>query len=446
MNPDKQHTQIATTSSRTNPAIYDSTGTAQAHQVSTSREETGTDQATDQKTSSIEETEPVATKERSSSTAVGSKRRLLRRIARWLLVACVVYGIAWTLWVTRSALLPFGIGIALAYLLMPLVNTLNRFMPRWSAILLVYIASLVVLTSLAAYIIPLVVYQATQLIQSIPTFSVEDMRSQANELFGEYKRLVPPEVRSPVEEGVSSAYMRLKENLVNYAQGFGAFLFNRVLQFINTLIFLISLVVIPVWMFYVMNDYQSGRETVNRLLPKRIRNDFWSIVEIVDRLLSSYIRGQIFLSLVVGTAAWVGLFILGLFGFKVQYILLLAFIAGLMEFVPIIGPVLGAIPAVLLGLLHSPTTALAVAILYLVIQVLENNFLVPRILGDSVGIHPSILIVSMVVSGHMFGIIGVILVAPTLAIARDVFLYAYNRLGHTPVATHSTPDPPTDTS
>ncbi len=407
------------TQSTTQPATTSSSHTSAVHDSEEQKIEQG-----DEHTSSL-------------STTGGGKHRIWRGIARWVLVASAVYGVVWTLWVTRSALLPFVIGIALIYLLMPLVNILDAFMPRWSSILLVYIASLLVLIGLATYIIPLVVYQATQLIQSIPTFSVDDIRAQANELLGEYERLVPLEVREPVEEGISSAYMRLKENLSTYAQGLGAFLFNRVLQFINTLIFLISLVVIPVWMFYVMNDYQSGREAVNRFLPRRIRDDFWSVVEIVDRLLSSYIRGQIFLSLVVGMAASSGLFILGLFGFKVKYILLLAFIAGMMEFVPIIGPVLGAIPAVLLGLLHSPTTALAVAILYLVIQVLENNFLVPRILGESVGIHPSILIVIMVVSGHMFGLIGVILVAPTLAIARDVFMYAYHRLGDTPMPTRA---------
>jgi predicted PurR-regulated permease PerM len=112
--------------------------------------------------------------------------------------------------------------------------------------------------------------------------------------------------------------------------------------------------------------------------------------------------------------------------------LLLAIIAGTTELIPIIGPVIGAIPAITLGFFDSVTTGVAVTILYVAIQQLENNFLVPRIVGESVGIHPAILMVLLVVLGQAFGLIGIILSAPLAAVVRDTFIYVNGRLSDPP--------------
>ena len=114
-----------------------------------------------------------------------------------------------------------------------------------------------------------------------------------------------------------------------------------------------------------------------------------------------------------------------------------------------IGPIIGAVPAVILGFVDSPTTGIAVLILYIAIQQLENNFLVPRIVGDSVGLHPAILMVLLVVCSQVFGLAGAILSAPMGAISRDVFSYLYGRLseppqpaGLLPERVRPTPKPP----
>ncbi len=357
----------------------------------------------------------------------------LRRIGRWLLVGGVLYGVGWLLWSARNQLSPFLIGLFLAYLLLPMVNRLNRILPRWIAIVLVYLGTLVVLISLLAYIAPLLWSQINQLIHSIPSFTVQDVRDQINTWLGEYERLVPSEVRVPLQDGLSTGYERLKGNLTTYVQEFGTFLFSSAMQVVNTVIFLLGFFIVPMWMFFVINDYRAGYRAINRMLPRAVRRDVWAIVRIVDRVLSSYIRGQLFLGVVVGLAAGLGLLVLTMFGLHVDFILLLAVIAGLTELVPVVGPVLGAVPAIIIGLFDSPTTALAVAILYLAIQQLENNFLVPRIIGDSVGFHPSVLIVLMIAFGQVFGFVGIVLAAPVSAVLRDVFLYVYGRLKDEPI-------------
>lgn len=356
----------------------------------------------------------------------------LRRLLRWGLVVLSIVAIGWLFWSARDALLPFQIGIVLAYLIFPLVSRLEHFMPRWVAILLVYVVGLQIFIGVVAYVVPLLVFQAEQLLQSLPDFDIQELQVEMNEVLGEYKRLVPTEVQDAVEEGLNTAYDTLKNNLLAYARDIGSLLFSSVLQVINTLVFLTGFIIVPIWMFYIISDYEKGCNTFDTMLPARIRADFWAFVKIINRVLSSYIRGQLILGVIIGSAAGIGLTILNLFGLTVKNVLLLSVVAGVTELIPYVGPILGAVPAIIVGFFHSPTTGIAVAILYLIIQILENNFLVPRIIGDSLDIHPAILIVLMIVFGQVFGLVGIILVAPCAAMARDVFLYVYSRLQDPP--------------
>lgn len=361
----------------------------------------------------------------------------VRRIARWGLVALSLYGIGWLFWQARSALLPFVIGALLAYLFLPLVNRFDRRMPRWAAILLVYVLVLLIIVTFFAFLVPPLVEQISQLIRALP--DLPTLERWANMLLEEYQQLLanlPPNVQTEVQQTVAevltSALNTIRTNLLSYIQGVGTFLVTSLLSVASTVAFLLGFFLVPFWLFYVLMDQRAGRDTLNRLLPAGLRADFWSVITIIDADFSGYLRGQLLLGLVVGAAAGIGLTALNLFGLQVPYVLLLAVIAGVTELIPIIGPIIGAVPAVLLGFLDSPTTGLAVLLLYVGIQQLENNFLVPRIVGDSVGLHPAILMVLLVVCSQVFGILGAILSAPMGAVSRDVFQYLYGRLSEPP--------------
>jgi predicted PurR-regulated permease PerM len=369
---------------------------------------------------------------------VFSPRFTPRRIARWILVLSALYGVGWLLWHARSALTPFIIGIILAYLLLPLVNRLSARQPRWAAILFVYLGGFAVLLTFFAYIVPLLADQIGQLIGAFP--SIDQIRVWSNMVLAEYQQILatlPAGMRGEVEQNVSvlinNGLGTLRANFVGYLQGLGSFLLDSLLSVVNTVTFLLGFFLIPFWLFYVLMDQRAGAEVLNRMLPGWLRADFWSLMEIIDHDISGYVRGQIILGLSVGAAAGLGLFILDLFGFHVNYILLLAVIAAITELIPVIGPILGAVPAVILGFIDSPTTGVAVLLLYVAIQQLENNFLVPRIVGDSVGLHPAVLMVLLVVCSQVFGLAGAILSAPMGAISRDVFAYLYGRLSEPPL-------------
>jgi predicted PurR-regulated permease PerM len=221
----------------------------------------------------------------------------------------------------------------------------------------------------------------------------------------------------------------LQAKITSAAQGVGGFLVGQVLQIFNAVTFLIGFVIIPFWLFYILSDEAKGRNAINRWLHPRVRDDFWHTTNMVNTVLRAYIRGQLLLGLSVGVMVGVSMAILGVFKPEIgNYALLLGIISGATELIPVLGPIVGAIPALLFGLIVDGGTGLVMLAIYGGVQQLENMVLVPRILGGSVDIHPAILIVLLIVMGDIFGLLGVLLAAPLAAIARDVFVYVYRRL------------------
>ena len=323
-------------------------------------------------------------------------------------------------------------GLVLAYLFLPIVNALAGHMPRPVAILIVYVGGIALIIGAIAYVVPPVVVQIQQLIASIP--SVDQLQEVGTHLLQQYQSRVPEVIRQPINEGLDNALRDAQTHLTLYIQQVGGFLLSQTLQVLNVVSFLVGFLIVPIWLFYVLNDVGQGRPFVDRLLHPRLRADFWNIWGIVNQVLGNYVRGQIVLGVSVGAMVGAGLLILQLIGFRVSYILLLAIFAAAMELVPIVGPWLGAIPGVLLASFISPMTALVVAAVYVVVQQIENNILIPRIIGQSIGIHPAILMVILIAMGYSFGLVGIVLAAPISAIARDLFIYVHHRLDGIPAA------------
>lgn len=351
-----------------------------------------------------------------------------RTLARWLLVALALYGIGWLLWRSLPALTPFIIGLVLAYLLTPIVNWLAQRMPRWLAILIVYIVGIGLIALGITYVVPPVVDQVEQLLSNIP--NIAELQTMLRDLTALYRERVPIQFQQQLDPAIAGAVESLRANVGTFARGIGTFILNQIVNVVGAITFLIGFLIVPIWLFYILNDQDEGRAFIDRILHPRIRPDFWNTWTMINKVFSDYIRGQLVLCFVVGLAVGIGLFIVQLIGIDVDYILLLAIIAGITEFVPVLGPIIGAVPGVILAFVSAgPQGALAALLVYVVVQQLENNILVPRIVGDSVGVHPAILTVVLIAMGQLFGIIGVILSAPLTAIARDLFIYLYTRLG-----------------
>jgi len=352
-----------------------------------------------------------------------------RTLARWSLTAFAFWLIGWMLWRTGGQLLPFILGLILAYLLLPLVNLLSRRVPRWAAILIIYVVGLTLFISAIVFVVPPVARQIGEFFGQMPEFYDKQVQPFVDDRLSWYRQEVPQDVQVQVDEQVSNALSGLRENASNFAATIGQSLLNIMLRFFSTIIFLAGFLIIPFWLFYVLLDEEKGKAALDKVLPVQVRADFWSVVTIFDRIFSAYIRGQITLGAIIAVMSYVGLWIVDIIvPGTIPYKLLLALVAGFTELIPVIGPILGAIPAIIVGLFASPMAGLVIAILYIIIQQIENNLLVPRIIGGVVEIHAAALMMLLVVSASVAGLLGVILSAPIAAVARDLYRYLNGRL------------------
>ena len=156
---------------------------------------------------------------------------------------------------------------------------------------------------------------------------------------------------------------------------------------------LFGYLILPAWLFFILKDRPKLRTAADRALPAEWRADTWAIAGIVHEVFGKWVRGQLVLGGVVGIASFIGLTILGIYVDPIfgRFAVLLAIVAAVGELIPIIGPIISAVPAVLLGLTAGIGPALAALILYFVIQQVENNVLVPKIQSDAIDLHPSIV-------------------------------------------------------
>jgi predicted PurR-regulated permease PerM len=348
----------------------------------------------------------------------------LRRHRLGLFVLAVGVLLALLLWSARGALPAFIIGLALAFVLDPIVTTLERRgLPRWAGVLACYVGMVALAWALIAFAVPPIARQARDFITHLPELAAAITNVQ-HAVIDWYRSLpLPPELRSMLDESIRSAEQA-------FAAGVREILGPAVSGVLRTAAFILGLVVIPVWLFYVLKDRERFPRAVTGALPDHWRDDALNVMAILARVGGRWVRGQLLLGVAIFAATVIGLTILTLVGFSEfgEFTLVLALIAGVLEWFPIIGPIVAAIPAVLIGLTISPAATIAAIALYTGIQQLENNLLVPKVLGDAVELHPAVLIVALVVGGALFGIGGAILAAPTVAAGRDVYRYAFQRL------------------
>jgi predicted PurR-regulated permease PerM len=325
--------------------------------------------------------------------------------------------------VAWAALLPFFLGLLLAYLLMPVVDFIDRHAPRALqrrrlsrplAIVIVYIVLIGVVAGALSYFIPAITKQAEAFGEVAPTYW-ERIQGLLVYDIDPFLEQIPPQIRTAIEANIEQA----SSTLANALQTGLTVTIRTVSQ---TVSFVIGMFIVPFWLFYVLNDRDKAKRAIYRLIPEVAREDVRNVGIIVDDLLSAYLRGQLVLMLVVGTMATVVLLIFG-----IDLALLVGTVAGITELIPVLGPFIGAVPAVLLALLKRPILAVWVALAFFMIQQIENALLVPRISGHAVRFHAAVVMIIVVMGAEVAGLWGLLLAVPVAAVVRDVFQYLYLR-------------------
>ncbi|MCS7219867.1 MAG: AI-2E family transporter [Anaerolineae bacterium] len=370
------------------------------------------------------------------------------RFKRALLIALLALTVLWVIWSARGGLYPYLIALLIGYLVHPVVNFLDEHMPvvlqrrrmsRPLAILIVYLLIIGMAVTIIAFLVPLIWGQLQELLAAFPAL-LEGARSRmdwgltdwylnawdyvsrlAEQYFGvRLEDVAQGNLRPQVEQWLLEWIQRAVNLVISgVQQGI-----TRSLSVItSTVSFVLGILILPFWLFYVLNDHARVLTGVMRLVPERYRLDAHFLLRTADGVLSAYVRGQLLLCFFIFVIDSIGLAIIG-----VNFPLLLGLIAGVLEIFPFIGPILGAIPALLVALLQSPTKALWALILFVGVQQVENIFLVPRIQGQNVQLHPALIMLVLVIGNELAGIWGMLLAVPLTAILRDVFKYVYLRL------------------
>lgn len=332
-----------------------------------------------------------------------------------VLLVGILLAVGWGLWLVRPVLAPFILALVLAYLIAPLVNGVTRWgLGRGWAILLVYAVLGLMLGLGVVKLLPKVIGEARRLSEAVPGYGLQarlfiaGMQQRIREmglhpgLRDMFDRLIVDlELRS-----VRTLELLIDVRTIQQAAGFFA-----------------SLLLAPFLAFYMLKDMDRFKARFVRSIPLRYRQESIALLRSLDRVLSGFVRGEILLSLAVGGLAALATTMLGL-----RYALLLGIWAFFTEFIPYIGPVLGAIPAVLMGFGVSPWKALEVVLAFAIIQQIENAVLSPKIMGESVGLHPLFVIFAVLAGGYLAGGWGLILALPVAGLLRVLWIFVVARL------------------
>ncbi|GGA77768.1 AI-2E family transporter [Ornithinibacillus halotolerans] len=302
------------------------------------------------------------------------------------------------------------------YLLNPIVNLLEKGkIKRIWGIIIIIIGISGLITGLVLMIAPAIEKQITELISTFPGY-VQQLWYDVNEWI-ENSFLAPY---------YDNAYNWVVDNFSNIPSIIGTYILNAfagVQSFASTVTnFVVALVTFPIILFFLLKDGERFKEYSLKLLPPKYRGDINHILKNMDAQVGSYIQGQIIVASCIGILLYIGYLIIGL-----EYAITLAILAGILSVVPYLGPTLSIIPAVIIAIVNSPLMLLKLAVVWIVVQFLEGNFISPNIMGKTMKIHPLTIIIVLLVAGNLFGLIGVVLGIPGYAILKVLVTYIYNK-------------------
>lgn len=303
------------------------------------------------------------------------------------------------LYVIREVVALLFVAIVLSAALDPWVDWLQKYkIPRSVSILIIYIIMIGTLSLVIAMMVPPISEQIGQLAKNLPIY---------------YERLALGV--SQITDGGE-----LRPSLPEALQGLSASLGEATKSIFSTItgIFggLISFIAVLVIVFYMTVEEKILKKFIHFLTPPKYQDYMAGLINRMQKKMGLWLRGQLALCLIIGIMTYIGLIILG-----VKYALLLALVAGILEIIPFVGPIISAVPAILVGFSDSFVKVLLIIALYIVIQQFENHIIVPKVMQKAVGLNPIIVILAILIGIKLGGIVGALLAVPVAA-AVGVFL------------------------
>lgn len=303
----------------------------------------------------------------------------------------------------KAVLAPFVAALIMAYLLHPLVNLLvKRRVPRGAAVGLVFAAFVAIITVAVINLAPIFERQLASWMDQWPSWiaSWQNWLDQIQE-----NRTLPEAVQTALQR----AQQRLETNI-------SAKLSQWIEQIDEAVNVLFIIFILPFIVFYMLKDFPVFEKMALKWLPRHYRKKTLVTIQEVDRELGKFIRSQITVGIIVGMLALIGYSIIGL-----PYPLILASLVAITNIIPLIGPLLGAIPAVLIGATISWKLALFTIAINFLVQMIEGQVLSPLVVSRSTLLHPLLILLILAIGGQLFGFIGLLLAVPVALVIRTIW-------------------------
>jgi predicted PurR-regulated permease PerM len=350
-----------------------------------------------------------------------------RNIVFWTVALAVLVGL---LWLLSPILLPFVLGMAIAYVLDPLANRLSkRGISRLFAALLILGGFVIALVLLLLFIVPILSEQFSSFIENAPFYAQRLQVFVSDPGHPWIKRIVGDNL-----VGADKSVSDVLNQMLGYVTAFIASLWTKG----QALLSIFSLVIItPVVAFYLICDWDSILNAADSLIPLPQRDTVRSLGHEIDATISAYVRGQTGLCLILGSYYAVGLTLAGL-----SFGLLIGVISGVVSFIPYVGSLTALVLSLAVAVAQffpDWTPIVIVAGVVLVGQFLEGNVLAPYLVGHSVGLHPVWLMFALFAFGYLFGFVGLLLAVPLAAAAGVLIRFAVRRYRDSPLYTGSRP-------
>ncbi len=331
---------------------------------------------------------------------------------RLLILSAFAAGVVCFLYLVRGLFFSFALAVLLSYLINPLVGAISkRGTPRAAAILWAYLALFLVMAGFLMYGFPLIIDQLNSLVEAIPQYTVQ-AHEIAQSVQDRYSGLGMP-------DGMKQVF----DERIRWLEGI---LLEHVRNILAAIVGMVGcifkIILAPVLSFYILKDLELIKKKALSILPAGWRDDAVDLFKEIDRVLGSFIKGYLLVAAIVGGMTAVAMALLG-----VDFAVMLGLFAGLTELIPYFGPIIGAVPAVCLALLNSKWLAVKVAAAFFIIHQLEGNFISPKILGDKVGLHPLVVIFSLLAGGELYGLAGMLLAVPAAAVLRVIVNFIFSK-------------------
>jgi len=358
----------------------------------------------------------------------------------WRLVV-IILGIIlflWILYLLRTFVLPFATALVLAYLLMPVVLWLEEKIPprrKWPgfrrviSVLIAFIVLICIVGAFGYFIVSTFIEASLTLLESAPYFisqSMENIQEWFSDIISALPVDVQEEITQEIEEGGVALGNAIRTSLMAAVTSIPA-TFGLILGF----------AVLPFFLFYLLKDSEKLKAGIIAPFSEKNAIHVRKVFSIIEQVLGRYIRAQLILGIIVAYFTFIGLYVM-----EIPYYLALSLLAGVTEVIPIIGPWIGGGVAVIVTLAVVPEKAIWVAVLFVCVQLLENNLLVPKIQSAYLRIHPAVMIFLLVLGTYIAGFWGLLVIGPLTATLVEIVKYIRDQYRQPVLLQTDNPDEP----